>query len=620
MVNINKKSVLCLIPLLGTSFVSGGWIDPDTPQDKYIARPYGVPDRFRQPYQPPDNSKNVSITPSSSPSKQPTSSVTYDLIMSDEFNAAGRTFEDGSDPKWTAINKNDYTNGGLHYYSNKNAKVNDDGELVISTTDEDTEILGYNDKKGEKEVVTKHFRSAMMQTWNKFCFTGGIIEAEIQLPGRHNIGGLWPAFWMLGNLARHTYVDSSTHIWPFSSNVCNTNTKLGQKFNACNMFNHYGFKNHHGRGASEIDIFEIQAGPTERYHGPFLESNVGQPFMSNSFQVAPGRSDNRPATGKWPGPGQWYDGLTGGEETNINILFYGDYNHNSNDPKGEDPGTSPRDYWSDAISYNRQLYETHFNSTHKYRLEWELPDETTGFSGYLRWYLDDKFVFEVDGEGLKEAGEGAEISTEPSYIILNTAISSTWGFPSKCPEGCPCEKYDCKSKSFSKKCGFSSGFCDMLLKDKIEYKVNSIRVYQNKNDPKQTIGCSTPGRPTSQFIKGHPDLYKDESDEKPLKDIQQGGGACSPEATGTSLEACGGPTKGICTSNVCECKEEFTGPHCLAHNGFNDINYDEEKPLEVIAPSFEHSKVLWFGLGVLVISVVLSILMRNNLDGYQPIQ
>lgn len=620
MVNTRQKSILGLFPILGISLVSGGWIDPDTPPDKYTLRPNSIADRYRQKWHEPVANNVTDAMPSGSPSKQPTDSRIYDLIMSDEFNTAGRTFADGMDPKWTAINKNDYTNAALHYYSNENAKVNDNGELVISTTTEDTEILGFNDKTGEKEVVTKHFKSAMLQGWNKFCFTGGIIEAEIQLPGKSKVGGIWPAFWLLGNLARHTYVESSTHIWPFSSNVCTAKTKQGQRFNACNKFNHFGLENYQGRGASEIDIFEVQAGPTPQYKGSFAEMNVGQPFMSTSFQVAPGRQANRPASGKWPGPDQWYTGLTGGDKTNLNILFYGDYNHNDADPQGEEPGTSARDYWSDAISYNTQMEEKHFNSTHTYRLEWELPDNSTGFLGYLRWYLDDEFVFELDGQGLADAGEGAEISSEPSYILMNTAISETWGFPAKCPDGCPCEKYDCKSKAYAKTCGFNSGFCEMFKKEKVDYKVNSVRVYQNKNDPKQIVGCSTPKRPTSQFIKAHADKFKEEKDEKPLKAIQRGGGTCNTDATGTSLEACGGSDKGICDSNACKCKEGFTGSHCLAPDGFNDIEYEQEESLEFIAPNFEHSRALWFGLGALVISVIFSILMRNKLDGYEPIR
>jgi len=39
-----------------------------------------------------------------------------------------------------------------------------------------------------------------MTTWNKFCFTGGLVEASVTLPGANNVAGLWPAVWTMGNL------------------------------------------------------------------------------------------------------------------------------------------------------------------------------------------------------------------------------------------------------------------------------------------------------------------------------------------------------------------------------------------------------------------------------------
>lgn len=41
-----------------------------------------------------------------------------------------------------------------------------------------------------------------MSTWNKFCFTGGLLQASVSLPGANNIAGLWPAVWAMGNLGR----------------------------------------------------------------------------------------------------------------------------------------------------------------------------------------------------------------------------------------------------------------------------------------------------------------------------------------------------------------------------------------------------------------------------------
>jgi beta-glucan synthesis-associated protein KRE6 len=45
----------------------------------------------------------------------------------------------------------------------------------------------------------------MMSSWNKFCFTGGLIEASVVLPGANNVMGLWPAVWTMGNLGRVGY-------------------------------------------------------------------------------------------------------------------------------------------------------------------------------------------------------------------------------------------------------------------------------------------------------------------------------------------------------------------------------------------------------------------------------
>ncbi len=179
---------------------------------------------------------------------------------------------------------------------------------------------------------------------------------------------------------------------------------------------HYGLESSTGRGAPEIDIFEVQAGNVRANTGMFLQSPVGQPFMSASYQVAPGRPNNRPGGGWWPGPGQWYEGLTGGVNTSLNIFFYGDYNHFRGDP-------DKRDYWSDAVSYNHQLQDTHFERKHKYRVEWELPDEgdengVGKHDGYIRWFVNDRFVLQVNGTGIVDAGLGEIVFCSRFCLVL----------------------------------------------------------------------------------------------------------------------------------------------------------------------------------------------------------
>jgi len=508
--------------------VVADWVDPDTPSaalttESYVPRVPNTPPtpaKTSKPHRkhhyaydddtlsrPPSSSPSIppSAVPSSSPTAIPTQvSREFELVFSDEFNTPGRSFGDGNDSRWTALDKNDYTNDALHYYSPNNVATNEEGQLVITSEAADTDVIGFDDVKREDTRVTKHFRSAMIQSWNKFCFTGGILEAEVILPGKPKVGGLWPAFWMLGNLARHTYVGSSEHIWPWSSTVCTSKSRDSQLVSGCANSVHYGMKKRLGRGSPEVDVFEVQPGPIKAQEGVFFYSSVGQPFMSASYQVAPGRPVNRPGPGTWPGPGQWYEGLKGGRNTSLNINFYGNYNHFRGD---FDPART--DYWSDAISYNRQLNASYFKNPHIYRLEWEIPSNET--DGYLRWYLDSELVLSINGTGVIAAGLGSEISSEPMYILLNTAISKQWGFPKKCPDNCPCKTYDCNSVQWTETCGFSEGFCDMM-KAKPEFKVNWVRVYQDPTNELHKVGCSTPERPTRQFINAHEKLYKSVDD------------------------------------------------------------------------------------------------------------
>ncbi len=129
------------------------WIDPDTPET--LRKVVSFPEL------PFDNDVERE----------------FELVFSDEFNVNGRTMHDGD------------------------AVKTENGILNI-TMDVHPETFTYTDhvfqqvKKeptGEKINVTKEFRSGMVQSWNKFCFIGGIIEISAKLPGDPKTGGLWPA-------------------------------------------------------------------------------------------------------------------------------------------------------------------------------------------------------------------------------------------------------------------------------------------------------------------------------------------------------------------------------------------------------------------------------------------
>jgi len=516
--NLLKKTGLCSLICV---FCSGGWIDPDTSiSDKYL---------------------NSFVDKRS-----------YELVFSDEFEKEGRFFNDGWDPKWTSMNKDDYTNFALQYYKNELATTSN-GYLNITTIIEDIsyETNDILSTKGKKN--TKNYQSAMINGWNKFCFTGGIVEIRAKLPGKHDAGGLWPAMWLLGNMARATYVGSSNNVWPWSYNSCAKGAQSQQRFSACNRVNHYDLHPYQGRGAPEIDMLEAMAGSSET----LPNTNVSKPYFSSSLQVAPAMTNYRPNMAERPAKGEWYDhGIEYAEnaETDINVFFYG---------MTLQGGLPSETYMADAISANTKLKQTHYENLHTYRLEW-LPGE----NGYIKWYLDNRFIYGINANALNETG--AIIPEEPMYLILNTAISSTWGFPQPCPEGCACDCYDCRKTECA--CAIPSG---MGKNFPASYLIDYVRVYQAVGDDDQIVGCSTPSHPSSRYIKGRIEKYMSKTDNVPLQPLEKGGKICQKD------EECG---EGTCNKNRCLCKTGYVGPGCLASVGFDDIKWETEQ--DVILSKF----------------------------------
>ncbi|CAK4695009.1 unnamed protein product [Aphanomyces euteiches] len=225
---------------------------------------------------------------------------TWDLVMSDEFNRPGRNFTAGVDPLWTAIEMPDGVNAALEYYSinmTETAQEPDGrGVFRIKTQLDDISFRVYNPYKQPEpgyQQSRMYYRSGMLQSWNKFCFQGGLVEVSSQQPGvtsainpdaagdaktRVTAGyyyPTWPGVWLMGNLGRALFLPSTNRMWPWSYNECNENLKKDQRISACNSNPGFGLNPNQGRGAPEIDIFE-----------------GGGNAISSSVQIAPGMPDN----------------------------------------------------------------------------------------------------------------------------------------------------------------------------------------------------------------------------------------------------------------------------------------------------------------------------------------
>lgn len=562
-----QKMLTMVSILISLDFALSGWVDPDTT----------VPDRQRESY---------------------TDGKIYDLVMSDEFNTDGRTMKDGYDPTWTAIEKSDDDQTGqgrksLQFY-NATYVYTKDGVLNILTTTEDTKWKGFNPYTKKYTQMKRYFRSGMIQSWNKFCYTGGILEFDVQFPGKPEVGGLWPAVWLLGNLGRATFEASTNKVWPWSYSKCDRSLQTAQELSGCDKTSHWSLNPAQGRGATEIDVVEVMSGSAT--HLPIVKNNVHQPYVSMTLQLAPGipHTMRRPESGTLPEWGfTWYDNLTYGSNTSINPFFYGTY---LTETKTLEPITRSKaeSYQCDALSSMYTLDESFWTRMHTFRLEWQPGDD-----GYVHWYVDGELKFGVEAAGLSIID--TQIPNEPSYLIVNTAISNSWGFPDP-PWGCV--DYDCKREDA--KCGFFPGFCEQLP---AVFKMDYIRVYQNKADPRQTVGCNPREYPTTRFIKAHEYRYKRQTDKHALLPVKKGTGRCTAD---NEDDYCGnrkGQANGKCLpSGHCKCFEGWTGPFCqVADMKNDDLDWDREEFGDVqlpFVPSFLALAALLF-LGALFSAVVV---------------
>merc|ERR1719502_1842302 len=236
---------------------------------------------------------------------------TFELIFSDEFNTPGRNFANGHDPKWTALNIGDTSNKGTAFYLPEQASIATDAAFpdvsALLITTENASHTG-DSPTGEKGIYMP-YKSAMLQSWNKFCFTGGVVEFRARQPQG---GGYWPALWIFGNLGRAVYQNSNTGLWPWSYDECDDDLKLPpfdppQRISACddNDFEATGLHGFQGRGATELDVLEGAV------------TNTGKDsYVVGSLQLSPGiPSYFRPPLFGYPtasGPGQWYKDLSFG--------------------------------------------------------------------------------------------------------------------------------------------------------------------------------------------------------------------------------------------------------------------------------------------------------------------
>ncbi|GAA5954848.1 hypothetical protein JCM3765_007791 [Sporobolomyces pararoseus] len=386
---------------------------------------------------------------------------TYNLVFSDEFEQEGRTFWPGDDPFWEAQDIHYWQTTDLEWYD-PDAITTKGGNLEITMTQEPWKDL--------------NFRSGMLQSWNKFCFTGGYMEVNLSLPGTPTAQGFWPGVWTMGNLGRAGYGASNDGVWPYSYNECDVGTLpnqtwpngtdpyaakhsgsrdyggelsylSGQRFSACtcsaDASEHPGPNVKTGRGAPEIDALEGQIWST---------GTTGS--ASQSIQVAPFTA------------GYLWKNETPYIETNdAQWVIKQNQWHGSVYQE-----SMSLEVQTDATSFEGAGYTT-------YGFEYE-PSEGDK-AGHIQWAINGTETWRLNDNAMgpsPEAGIGQrKVSVEPMYINLNLAISYKFQVPEW---------------------------------GKIRFpgtlRIASVRVYQ-KGD--RNVGCDPKKYPTSDYINNHLELY-----------------------------------------------------------------------------------------------------------------
>lgn len=385
------------------------------------------------------------------------------LVFSDEFNTDNRTFYPGDDPYWEAVD--------IHYWGTNDLEWYDPGQAVTRGGALRLTLAAANPLNNHN----MSYKSAMVQTWNKFCFTGGLLEANVTLPGSDTIGGLWPAIWSMGNLGRAGFGATLEGLWPYSYDSCDVGTLpnqtypggttplaaiqngdptfdgqlsllSGQRLSACTCKgeSHPGpvraDGTYVGRASPEIDVFEA-----------IVEDNVG--MVSLSAQWAP------------------YNAQYEWKNTTANLRI-------------TDPGTVLNPYVGGAVQQttsglahaNPNCYELKKGCFSVYGFEY-----APGFdNGYITWINDAKVSWTIMSAGL--AGDTRTeigprpVSQEPMYIIANLGISKNFGF------------IDLENLQFP-----------------ATMSIDYIRVYQPANAI--NVGCDPANFPTAKYIETYAEAY-----------------------------------------------------------------------------------------------------------------
>ncbi|KAL5003473.1 beta-glucan synthesis-associated protein-domain-containing protein [Aspergillus recurvatus] len=381
-------------------------------------------------------------TPESAHSKMSADGKVWKLVFSDEFNIPGRTFYDGDDPYYQAVDIWYGVTQDLEWYD-PDAVTTRDGVLEIRFDTFPNHELNY--------------RSGMLQSWNKLCFSGGRLEASISLPGDGEVSGFWPGFWAMGNLGRPGYAATTEGMWPYSyydecdagitpnqSSPDGINWLPGMRLPACTCPGSDHPNPGRSRSAPEIDVIEASVSPLNGEGGIMVGS------VSQSLQMAP--------FDIWYMPDYDYTAVYNPSITQVNTYRGGPYQ------QAMSGITNLNNDW-----YNGKAYQT-------YAFEY-----TPGIHGNVTWFVGSDKTWTLDGRAIGPNGNVGQrvIPLEPLAVVMNLGMA--WNF---------------------------APIDDNIQKHTPAYmRFDYVRIYQDPDAV--SVTCDPEGWETTEYIEKHPKAYMD---------------------------------------------------------------------------------------------------------------
>ncbi|OCH84874.1 beta-glucan synthesis-associated [Obba rivulosa] len=399
----------------------------------------------------------------------------YELVFSDEFETDGRTFWPGDDPYWEAVD--------IWYGATQDLEWYDPTQVFTANGSLQIRMDQVADPSTNHGL---QYKSGMLQSWNKFCFSSGYIEVSITLPGPNSdTKGYWPGAWTMGNLGRPGFAATTDGTWPYSYDSCDVGTFPNQTFQngsgpaaalhsdksqskydfdlswlpgqrlsscTCPGEDHPGPDVTVGRGAPEIDILEVERNKTANSQGQ---------VVSQSAQFAPFTHD-----------------YLYSNDTQDEWWIYSPDITRANTYKGsalQQAISCLTDLPDDMFQGSGQVF-----TTLGFEYFSDPKDPTTGF---ITWQSNGAQTYRL-GAGAVGPDQGVNgsqisqrlISVEPMSIILNLGMSSSW------------QPIDLTTMEFP-----------------AVMQVDYVRVYQRSGSV--NIGCDPPGFPTMDYISKHMEAY-----------------------------------------------------------------------------------------------------------------